>query len=186
MNDGDLTALNPGWQYEWKLDTGERAYPYSSAPTIGSDGTVYFGTNDAKLFTASAAGGLGWSYTVPTHQWWVDWLTGIGVQHLEPEVNSPAIGHAGNIYVSAEDGAVYSFEPDGTLRWTFETGERMRESTVSIAGERMAPSTLRRETTIYTPSILTGPPKWTYAAESTCFLAPVIGSEGTSLLWLSG
>ena len=37
---------------------------------------------------------------------------------------SPTIGPDGTIYVASHDGALYAIDADGTVKWTFTTGDR--------------------------------------------------------------
>lgn len=40
---------------------------------------------------------------------------------LEPVVGAPTLDENGNVYIGDESGMVYSFNPNGELRWTFQT-----------------------------------------------------------------
>ncbi|MGB9742677.1 MAG: PQQ-binding-like beta-propeller repeat protein [candidate division WOR-3 bacterium] len=40
---------------------------------------------------------------------------------LEPVVAAPALDEYGNVYIGDESGTLYSFNPAGVLRWTFQT-----------------------------------------------------------------
>ena len=58
-----------------------------SSPAIGSNGTVYIGSGDGKLYAVSAAGNALWSYP-----------TGACIE------SSPTIGGDGSVYVGSDDG----------------------------------------------------------------------------------
>ena len=70
------------------------------SPAIGTDGTIYVGTNDYYFDALNPNGTLKWSY-----------YTDIG-----SVVSSPAIGADGIVYVGLLDGSVYAFNPDGTIK----------------------------------------------------------------------
>ena len=43
----------------WKFSTGNNIH---SAPSIGSDGTIYFGDDNGVLYAINSLGGVVWSY----------------------------------------------------------------------------------------------------------------------------
>jgi outer membrane protein assembly factor BamB len=69
-----------------------------SSPAIGSDGTIYVGSCDNKLYAIKPDGTLKWSF--PTGYW---------------VFSSPAIGSDGTIYVGSYDGKLYAIYGSGTL-----------------------------------------------------------------------
>jgi len=70
-----------------------------SSPAIGTDGTVYIGSDDAKLYALNPDGTLKWTYT-----------TGGSIGY-----SSPAIGEDGTVYVGSQDTKLYAIRPDGSL-----------------------------------------------------------------------
>jgi len=126
------------------------------APVIGSDGTIYTGSDDGSLYALNPDGTLKWAFE-----------TG------DPIENSPAVGADGTVYLCSSD-KLYALNPDGDLIWTFEVG--------TVNG---APA-LSEDGTIYVggwgkvfalnPD---GTEKW--ACETGDFMntSPVIGSDGT-------
>ena len=42
--------------------------------------------------------------------------------------SSPAIGADGTIYVGSRDKKLYAFNPDGNVKWIFETGDAIESS----------------------------------------------------------
>ncbi|MDI6810261.1 MAG: PQQ-binding-like beta-propeller repeat protein [archaeon] len=88
-----------------------------SSPAIGSDGTIYVGSEDGNLYAINPDGTLKWSYA-----------TGDDVD------SSPAIGSDGTIYigsyVSGEDCNLYAINPDGSLKWRYLTGGYIGSSPV--------------------------------------------------------
>ena len=86
----------------WEFETGGDVF---SSPAIGSDGTVYFGSLDNKLYAL-----------------WQDWEwefeTGGWVR------SSPAIGSDGTVYVGSGDNKLYAINgKTGVKIWEFETGD---------------------------------------------------------------
>ncbi len=79
--------------YVGYFQTGSRVY---SSPAIGSDGTIYVGSNDKKLYAINSDGTKRWEF-----------LTGNLVY------SSPAIGSDGTIYVGSDDNRLYAFFVNG-------------------------------------------------------------------------
>ena len=78
----------------WEFETGG-AIEYSS-PAIGSDGTVYVGSNDKKLYAINGKSGV---------KLW-EFETGGSVN------SSPAIGSDGTVYVGSGDKKLYAIKTD--------------------------------------------------------------------------
>ena len=77
----------------WEFETGHRVY---SSPAIGSDGTVYVGSNDKKLYAINGKTGV---------KLW-EFVTGGEVD------SSPAIGSDGTVYVGSIDKKLYAIKTD--------------------------------------------------------------------------
>ncbi|MBD3285060.1 PQQ-binding-like beta-propeller repeat protein [candidate division WOR-3 bacterium] len=102
-------AISPDNRIKWIFETPTGGGV--KIPTIGSDGTVYFGSNDFYLYALSPDGFLKWSYR--TNGW----------------VHNTVVGSDGTIYVTAdfydyEDnpeeapaGYIYAIDPAGNLKW---------------------------------------------------------------------
>ena len=89
----------------WEFDTG---HVVASSPAIGSDGTVYVGSFNKKLYAINGKTGV---------KLW-EFETGNTVN------SSPAIGSDGTIYVGSVDGNLYALNGQtGVKLWEFETGE---------------------------------------------------------------
>jgi outer membrane protein assembly factor BamB len=80
----------------WEFKTGESEYGVSSSPAIGSDGTVYVGSDDDKLYAINGKSGV---------KLW-EFETGGNV------FSSPAIGSDGTVYVGSDDKKLYAIKTD--------------------------------------------------------------------------
>jgi outer membrane protein assembly factor BamB len=77
----------------WEFETG---YGVVSSPAIGSDGTVYVGSNDKKLYAINGKSGV---------KLW-EFVTGDLVS------SSPAIGSDGTVYVGSWDNKLYAIKTE--------------------------------------------------------------------------
>jgi serine/threonine protein kinase len=77
----------------WEFETGG---PVHSSPAIGSDGTVYVGSKDKKLYAINGKSGV---------KLW-EFETGWGVR------SSPAIGSNGTVYVGSYDNKLYAIQTE--------------------------------------------------------------------------
>ncbi len=69
-----------------------------SSPAIDSDGTIYIGSGDDKLYAINPDGTKKWEF-----------LTG------DPVWSPPSIGSDGTIYVGSDDGKLYALIGSGRL-----------------------------------------------------------------------
>lgn len=187
---------------KWRYQTGDIIV---SSPAIGSDGAIYFGSNDDYFYALYPNGNLKWRFKAG-----------------DDVSSSPAIGSDGMIYFGSDDGYYYALNPDGTLKWKYKTeGELLWPSpaigldgtiyvgswTASRRGHYLyslnpdgtlkwryhhwvmaCPSSpaLDSDGTIYFGSInylyalnSNGTLKWKYSIESTSLCPPAIGSDRT-------
>jgi len=90
-NTGQSQYIGPQTdRLKWSYQTGSAIY---SSPAIGSDGTVYIGSWDHKLYAINSDGSLKWSY-----------LMGDNIS------SSPAIGSDGTVYMGSVDKKLYAFQ----------------------------------------------------------------------------
>jgi outer membrane protein assembly factor BamB len=146
-NDGTL---------KWKYQTGSGII---SSPAIGSDGTIYVGSDDHYLYALNPDGTLKWRYQ-----------TGVNIN------SSPAIGSDGTIYVGSHDHYLYALNPDGTLKWRYQTGVNINSSpaigsdgTIYVGSHDHYLYALNPDGTL----------KWRYQTGSGIGSSPAIGSDGT-------
>lgn len=86
---GQLTAVDTvALKVKWTFPTGGNA----EAPTVGADGTIYFGSHDHFLYALAPDGSVVWKADLGS-----------------PVVGQPAIGRDGTLYVTTEGGDLYAF-----------------------------------------------------------------------------
>ncbi len=121
---GYMHAVYPNGTMRWLYHDGYDSSSLSS-PTIGNDGTIYFGSEECKIYAVNPDGTEKWRYTT----------TGSYVN------GAAAIGEDGIIYIGSSDHYLYALNSNGTLRWKFNAG-----------GEIKGSPTIAPDGTIYVPS----------------------------------
>ena len=108
------------WQSDWCI---------ISSPAIGDDGLVYIGSKDHYLYAVDPALET-WTWRFPAGTFYDGHLVD----------SSPAIGEDGTIYVGTDpygaagqtpvpvDTSFWAVNPDGTLKWSFDTGDGVESS----------------------------------------------------------
>lgn len=114
--------------------------PIGSSPAIGTDGTIYFGSDDDKVYAVSPQGKVKWTFQAGDN---------LGI-------SSPAIAPDGTIYIgsASREGALYALNPDGSQKWKAHLG-----------GAVLSPA-LAADGTIYVGSSYTNA-FWALAPEGT-------------------
>jgi outer membrane protein assembly factor BamB len=141
---------------KWSYLTGYRVL---GSPSIGADGTVYFGSDDRNIYAINSDGTLKWTYATSGY-----------VQ------STPAVDRNGNVYVGSNDGILYAIKSNGVLKW--------RIITSSMYGSSPA---FGADGTIYVGSgdgklyavTMDGILKWSYATGGLIVSSPAIGTDGT-------
>jgi outer membrane protein assembly factor BamB len=101
-----VEVRTPIWEFETRGDV-------FSSPAIGSDGTVYVGSYDKKLYAINGKSGV---------KLW-EFKTGGAV------TSSPAIGSDGTVYVGSEDGKLYAINgKSGVKLWELVMGNSVSSS----------------------------------------------------------
>src|SRR5574337_1081606 len=86
---------------KWSFQTNG---PVTSSPAIGADGTIYFGSQDKKLYAITRDGKLKWTF------------------ETQGEIeSSPAVRKDGTILFGSWDSHLYALKPDGTLLWKYKS-----------------------------------------------------------------
>ncbi len=160
------TSANPGLE-KWAFATGGQS---TSAPAIGADDIIYFGSEDGNLYAVNPNGTLKWKFA-----------TG------GPVDTSPAIGADGTIYVGvgAYTRYLYAVNPNGTQKWVFSLGAQN-----FVTGSFSSPA-IGADGTIYVGSwdgnlyALTDggqgsvKEKWSFVTGGAVYSSPAIGADGT-------
>ncbi|MDQ7826938.1 MAG: PQQ-binding-like beta-propeller repeat protein [Candidatus Eremiobacteraeota bacterium] len=102
-NPSPTPTSSPG-ALKWSCSLpGSGANLYFSSPAIASDGTLYVGSYDKKLYALSASGTPLWSFS-----------TG-GII-----TSSPVVGSDGTVYVGSQDTYLYALSASGTPLWSYQ------------------------------------------------------------------
>ena len=107
------TTNNTG-SLKWSFITADQV---QSSPALGTDGTIYVGSTDHKLYAIDPYGKQKWSFT-----------TGSAVK------SSPAIAN-GTIYVGSDDHKLYAISTDGREKWSFSTGSFIAFSSPMVGAD---------------------------------------------------
>ena len=141
---------------KWAFETGGSVV---SSPAIGSDGTIYVGSNDGNLYAINPTGSLKWTFQ-----------TG-GAVH-----SHPAIGSDGTIYVGSWDHYLYAINPDGSLKWTFPTKGEVNSSPIIGSDGTIYVGSWDHYLYAINPD---GSLKWTFLTSGQLFSTPAIGPDST-------
>jgi outer membrane protein assembly factor BamB len=182
---------------KWNFTTGWGVH-YS--PAIGSNGIIYFGSNDKNLYAVNQEGLEIWRFitgdvihTSPiisadgtvyiasddcklyavNPDGTEKWSYTIGYYCLH---SSPAIGLDGTIYIGSYDNRLLAINPDGTLKWQFMAGDHVGSSpSIGEDGTIYVGSSDKKLYAI-SPD---GVKKWSFTAGDKVTSGPSIGSDGT-------
>ena len=139
---------------KWAFATGGHV---GSSPAIGTDGTIYAGSNDKKLYAINPDGSQKWAFT-----------TGGGV-------TSPAIGTDGTIYAGSGD-KLYAINPNGSQKWVFATGGNSGSSpAVGVDGTVYFGA---YNNVLYAINSAGGA-EWAFTTGGMIESSPAIGADGT-------
>jgi outer membrane protein assembly factor BamB len=156
------TGLSP---YDTSNNSGKLKWTFTpddyifSSPVIDTNGTIYFGSRDYKLYAINQNG---------THRW--NFTTGYEIH------STPAISSDGTIYVGSNDFKLYAINPNGSMKWSFATGDWVK-----------SPPAIGPDGTIYVGSNdgklyainPNGTQKWNFTSGYVIDSSPAIGSDGT-------
>lgn len=94
---------------------------------------------------------------------------------------APAIGPGGEVVVGSEDGNIYSFNPDGSLRWVFTGATDWVDSSPTIApdGTVYAGSW---DNFLYAIDGMEGSLKWKFETGGMIIGSPALGPDGTIIV----
>ncbi len=101
---------------------------------------------------------------------------GPGSPFASPFVSSTAIAPDGTIYAGSGDDSLYAINPDGTLKWVYETGQAVSASPVIGSDGTIYAASYDRQLYALTPD---GALKWVFPTKTVLSSSPAIGSDGT-------
>jgi len=148
------------WGWATNYSTGAEV---RSSPTLGSDGTIYFGDSAGKLHAVNSFDGL---RTSPS--WPVD-VTNSSI------VVPPVIGRDRTIFAAATDGHVYAYDPNGVRVW--KTADNIGSVMVGMAMVEK-----RLSVTLPTGDVRTTTAVVLYVVSNDGLLYAIAGEDG-SILW---
>ena len=184
----DITGLNPATIYNMQVSSinasGESAksemlnvttfaagtlkwsftttnYWIITCPAIGSDGTIYAGWFNGRLYTINPDGSQKW-------EWYFSPMGNMD--------SSPAIGSDGTIYAGWNDGRLYAINPDGTQKWAFTTGGSVNSSPAIGSDGTIYVGSYDNKLYAINPN---GAQKWAFITGNNVRSSPAIGNDGT-------
>jgi outer membrane protein assembly factor BamB len=110
---GGLDAFTPDAKRIWSFDLPDRA----GSPSIGDDGSLYFGSDDGNVYAVSPGGQLKWKFSA-----------GGGIR------SQPALTSNGEIIFGSVDHNLYALDSFGKLKWRFAAGGQVFSPTVAADG----------------------------------------------------
>ncbi|MGM0510498.1 MAG: PQQ-binding-like beta-propeller repeat protein [Thermoplasmatota archaeon] len=182
---------------KWKYKTGGAV---KSSPIIGSDGTIYVGSDDTNLYAVSSKGkgdfftfSMASIYSTPA-------IGSDGAIYVGSEDNnfysiysngterwthtttwsiksSPVISEDGTIYIVSYDGRMYAFEEDGTVKWKFRGGNFQETSSSPAIGPDGTIYASFGGDTLYAVN-RSGGEKWSFSTEGKIFSSPAVDDKG--------
>jgi uncharacterized repeat protein (TIGR01451 family) len=189
------TSGNNG-KLKWRFTTGEQIY---SSPVIGSDGTIYVGSDDDNLYAIDSDGIEKWRFTADFDVHSSPAISSDGTIYIASEdkklyaINqdgtekwsfmasktiqtSPAIGIDGTIYFGSHDYKLYAINPDGTEKWNLTTGYQVQSSPSIDSDGIIYVGSHDHNLYAINPD---GTEKWSFITNHVIHSSPAIGSDGT-------
>lgn len=133
-------------------------------PVIGSDGTVYLGSSEWKVYALDGeTGTIAWEFAT-----------------LGPVLGAPAIAESGMLYVGSGD-ILYALDgATGSAIWEYEcSGSVVGALTIADDGTVYVGTQSRR---LYAIDGLTGSRLWEFATDDSVAGCPALGDDGTIYL----
>src|SRR6266511_1819961 len=142
---GNVFVLNPDGSVSWEFQTGSSFASPSSSPAIGWDGTIYTGIS-RTVYAFHRDGSIRWTYSLPrrtltgpvsvkpdgtvyctsgrlfalTANGKLLWIAPVPIGGLG---GAPAVAPDGTIYLNSHDAIFYAFNPDGSVKWSYGSGD---------------------------------------------------------------
>ena len=143
----------------WKLPIGAAT---RSSPSIGSDGTIYFGTDAGMLFAVASTGEMIWTY-----------------QTGGPIVSTPALSSKDMLFFGSEDKYIYALQAStGSMIWRYRVGDIVMSSPVLDNENTVYCGAGNTFYAIYDTGIL----KWKAAVKGITAASAALSSDGVLFL----
>ena len=110
-----LYSFTNAGEMVWRYLTGN----IDSTPAISTDGTIYFGANDYRIYALHSNCTLHWSY-----------MTGA----VNTTNSTAALGIDGTVYTSSKDNACYALNSSGSLKWSYDIGDSECAPSIGLHG----------------------------------------------------
>jgi outer membrane protein assembly factor BamB len=91
--------------------------------------------------------------------------------------SSPVVGRDSTIYIGSPNGKIHAVNPDGTLKWTYDTGRIMRSSAALAPDDTIYIGSCDKNIYAINPD---GSLKWKYTTDSEVHNSPVVTSDGNT------
>jgi len=133
----------------------------STSPALSSDGTIYFGADNGRLYAIDSNAAIQWVYDAGS-----------------PIHSSPAVDGRGRIYFGSDSGNITALDPSGNLLWNFPT-----TGAISSSPSLYGTSALfigSDDQKLYTLD-LDGGMRWSFSADEKIQSSPAIDSRGRVL-----
>jgi outer membrane protein assembly factor BamB len=202
---GQMYAVGSEGAEIWQFAINKPIY---SPPTMGQDGTVYFGSNEAKLYALNSDGTMKWYFrtvdevrTSPivdsqgtvyfgsggfsdSKANYLYALSSGGTEQWKLKTeggiySSPAIGSDGTIYFGCTDDNLYAVNPNGTLKWKISVPDSGYSTpAVGSDGTIFVGSGTSSDGALYAVNT-NGTEKWVFETSGEVYGSPAIGSDGS-------
>ncbi|MBI3943413.1 MAG: PQQ-binding-like beta-propeller repeat protein [Chloroflexi bacterium] len=154
---GRTTVTGPGTnnvKWTFRVNSGINA-----SPVVGSDGTIYFGAWNNKLYAVTKTGFLKWTFNSG------NWIS-----------SSAAVGSDGAVYFGSWDKKIYAVNANGSLRWQFTTGDIVTSSPVMAADGTVYAGSWDFKLYAINPN---GTQKWQFPTGGYVSASPALAPDGT-------
>ncbi len=111
----DFTAP-PLEESGWTFNAQGSFQGSSSAPSVGSDGTIYVGSAGGYVFAVNPNGTQRWRFP--------------NGAPLSAFYSTPTVGSSGDVYIGCANGRLYCLRADGTEKWSYLVSGEIRCSPV--------------------------------------------------------